>query len=1157
MTDAASPRARATADQRAAADPAVSAFVAASAGSGKTKLLTDRLLRLMLGGAAPERILCLTFTKAAAAEMALRLQDRLGRWVTRDDAALAEDLAELDIPPTEAARAAARRLFARVLDLPGGMRIGTIHAFCQSLLRRFPLEAALSPHFQVVEDRDAADALAAAREDMLAAAQSGPLHAALGTLAGLISIGQFELLVGKLQSDRERLAAALTTGATPENPVAGLIAVQRRVLGVRARDDAALLAAAVAWPGEPALRAAAADVQARGSAATAARAERLLGWLGCDGAARVEAWSKWTEEFLTKEGGPRADGAFVNKALATAAPDLLVAFADERARVVAVEDARRALAMAAVSAALATLAVPVAQGYAARMEASGRLDYDDLIGRTSGLLIDPGAAWVLYKLDGGIDHLLLDEVQDTAPAQWRIAHALTAEFFAGAGARETARTVFAVGDVKQSIYSFQGAEAAEFDRARALLRARVTGAGATWVERPLEVSFRSTAPVLDLVDRVFADPIAAAGVTEPGKLRHFADRAGQAGAVELWPLAPPPEETAPAPWTVPEQNHGQNSAPQRLAETLAGWLRARIGTLELPGRGRTLRAGDVMILVRRRNDFTRSLLRALKGAGVPVAGLDRMVLTAQPAVADLIALAEALLLPQDDLTFACYLTSPLGGLTDADLMALAPDRTGSLAEALRARAGEHATWERAWAGFATLLARVDYASPHALLAEALGPLGGRARLFARLGAEAGEPVDELLAAALDYGRTHPPSLQGFLHWLRRSGAEVKREQEAAGEAVRILTVHGAKGLQAPLVILPDTTALPPADDQLLWAEDPASGAAVPLWSPRKEFRCAAGERLRQESAAKRREEHNRLLYVALTRAEDRLLVCGWAPRRRQPETCWYEMVRRGFAALPATAAPFAAWEGEALSWESPQTAPPKESRAQALVAPVPPPAWIGTAPDWRPAPPPPEPARPQPLAPSRPEGVALGPVPAADSPLADWSATGGKTARFQRGRLLHALLQHLPAVAPAQRAAAARAWLARPGHGLTDPAAAELAAEVLAVLDHPDLAPLFGPDSRAEVPLSGVVGETVIGGLVDRLAVLPDRVLIADFKTNRRPPASPEETPVAYLRQMAAYRAVLAQVFPGREVRCTLIWTAAGRAMTLADALLDPHAPGA
>ena len=1141
-------RQRANREQLAASDPDVSAFVAASAGSGKTKLLTDRLLRLMLAEAKPERIQCLTFTKAAAAEMSLRLQRTLGRWVTMPSDGLAEELRKLLVDPTEEACQRARALFARVLDLPGGMRIGTIHAFSQSLLRRFPLEAAISPHFQLIDDRDRDDALTESREDMLTSAGTPAMHQALRTLAGLTTAETFGGHVKTLQSNRDRLARALELNDELER-------AQRRVLGVTAADEDQLIDEAVTWMGESALRDAARIVMASGSPAVKERAAGILDWLSQDAAHRAAHWSDWCDLFLTGSGEQRGDTALVNKALSAKSPGLLDRYQEEAARILTVEDARRALRLAAVSAALALLAGPVARGYDRRKDEAGLLDYDDLIDRTRTLLFDPGAAWVLYKLDGGLDHLLLDEVQDTAPQQWRIAHALTEEFFAGAGARDRVRTVFAVGDRKQSIYSFQGADTAEFDHAHDELKRRVEASGQVFRDVGLDVSFRSTAPVLQLVDSVFADPLAGAGVVAAGEtLAHYADREGQGGTVELWPLAPVPDPAPHRPWTVPEQNQSQTSARQMLADKLADWIRDQTnGSVALESKDRPLTAGDVLILVRRRDAFARALVRALKTRGVPVAGLDRMVLTDQPAVQDLMVLADALLLPSDDLTFGCLLTSPLGGLTDDELTELALDRPGSLWDALRDRAGERPSWRRAADFFATLLGRVDYVAPYALFAEALGPLNGRARLFSRLGPEAAEPVDELLNAALTYAGRHPPSLQGFLHWLRRSGAEVKREPEAAGNMVRIMTVHGAKGLQAPLVIVPDTSALPKDDGSIVWALDSITGRDVPLWAPRKEYRCQALDHLRAEGRQRQMEEHNRLLYVALTRAEDRLLVCGWQTRSIRDE-CWHSLVRRGFEALDAETEPFGAWEGDSLRLTVPRTAPAEAADARVMSdvgAELP--VWIGSAPDWSPAPVPAEPPRPVPLAPSRPEGVELGAVPAVESPLAERD-TGGN--RFRRGQLIHALLQHLPALPDDQRWEAAVHYLDKPGHGLVAGEAEQVADEVLAVMAHPDLRPLFGPGSRAEVPLTGVVANAVIGGLVDRVVVLPDQVVVADFKTNRRPPARTEDTPVMYLRQMASYRAVLRAIFPGRPVRCALIWTRAARVAMLPDEMLDPHEPG-
>ncbi len=1124
--------------QLAASDPRASAFVSAHAGTGKTKLLIDRLLRLMLAGADPARILCLTYTKAAAAEMAIRLQKRLGGWVAAPDAELGQALLELDVPAHASNLRQARALFARVLDLPGGMRIGTIHAFCQSLLKRFPLEAHISPHFQLVETAEARAALQQAREVALPQADSR----ALAALAGLVSADGFAGLVEALERSRHLLVTALAL------PPDALRAAMRRAAGATHREEAAILAAAVAWPDEGPLAQEITLASLHGSDGVKTKAARMLEWLSLPPDLRAEHWPRWVEEFHLADGKHRAVSAFANAKLAAQHDSIIPACAAEQARIEAVQDSLRALRMADASAALLTLAAPILRSYAGAKDRRALLDYDDLIGRTAGLLEDEGAAaWVLFKLDGGLDHLLLDEVQDTAPAQWHIADRLTADFFTGEGAREAtalARTIFAVGDRKQSIYSFQGADPAEFDRWRGIYGRRVTQAGLAWRSTVLDVSFRSTAPVLGLVDAVAAALGTDGGVSEAGvALHHVPHRAGQAGRVDLWPLAPRPEPAAHAPWSIPHSNQAQQSAPQTLVNHLSAWIAGEMAA-------GAIHPGEILILVRRRGDFDRALVRALKARGVPVAGLDRMVLTDQPAVQDLIALCETLLLPQDDLTLAELLTSPLGGLSDDSLMQLATGRQTSLFEALRTRAGERADWAAAAGFLATLLARVDYTPPYTLLSEALGPLGGRARLFARLGPEAAEPVDELLSAALLHAAAHPPSLQGFLHWLRLSAAEVKREAEAAGDAVRIMTVHGAKGLEAPLVILPDTTALPPDERGLCWAHDGGTGADLPLWQPHKDLRCRAVEVIRQAGAAARAREYNRLLYVALTRARDRLLVCGWEPHTAQPGS-WYEQVSAAMQGLGAAAAPFDPWAGQALRLDAPQTTKPARAEAAVAAAPASTPDWAGAAPGWRPRRVAPEPALPSPLAPSRPEGADFGPVPPARSPLASTKQRG----RFNRGLAMHALLQHLPDLPEDDRPAAALAYAERAAHQLDDPAA--FAAEALRVLQTPGLAALFGPGSRAEQPLSGVVAGRIVSGQVDRLVVTPSRVIAADYKTGREPPSSPADAPILYLRQMAAYHAVLRLLYPGRIVTCLLIWTDGPAVMELPPDLLAVHAAAA
>jgi ATP-dependent helicase/nuclease subunit A len=1156
VNTALSARERAQLAQRLASDPGLSAWVAASAGSGKTKVLTDRVLRLLLqDGQLANRLLCLTFTKAAAAEMQTRLARRLGEWACAEDAALTLELERLTgLPPAPALLNRARKLFAEVLELPGGMRISTIHAFCQSLLRAFPLEAGLPPQFSVIEEADSAGMLADARETVLA--NGAVLGGELTRVAGLVSADEFAKVIGALLQHRDRLGACLREAGALRGRLATVLG-----LAPDECEEQAVLDAACALEEAP-LCMAASLLGASRNDNDQQRGARIRDWLALKPVLRRPRWEGWCDIFLTKAGEPRTARSLLTKQVGARYDEVLAALQGESQRILAVQERLAAARLLTATEALLALGTPVLAQYESRKARSGLLAYDDLVAIAQRVLKDPGSAWVLFKLDGGLDHVLLDEAQDTNPAQWGITAALTEEFFAGEGVTERQRTIFAVGDVKQSIYSFQGADPAGFTRWRDTFGGRMRILGQELAQVQLDVSFRSTAPVLALVDAVFADGPARQGVVADGEpLEHRPDRAGHAGLVELWPLLRKATPPKPEPWVIPEAPERAAGAEAQLAEALAGRIARMIHHERLEARcldiarpeARRIRPGDILVLVRRRTRFVQLLVRALKERQVPVGGVDRLQLVEQIAVQDLLALCDVLLLPDDDLQLAALLKSPLCGVEEEDLLALAWQRPGSLwAALLRHRGGETALGRAAdW--LAKLADRADLITPHSLLAEVLGEHGGRARLLARLGPDAADPLDEVLNAALTYERQHPPSLQGFVHWLRRGNAEIKREAEGGADAVRIMTVHGAKGLQAPVVILPDVGS-GRGGEMLRWVSD--NGIEVPLWAPnnRKEFRSPAFAALLEAEAKARAEEENRLLYVALTRAEDRLLVCGWGEPK--PET-WHGLVRSGFARLGETV--------EQAVFDPQEFGAPAgcDFGAELLLrlacvqaeAPVPDRAvterLTARLPEWasRPAPP---------------EVAAINLQPSAlpgeqeETPAAAPHGQGDPLGRrFRRGRLLHALLQHLPERAEAEREAAARAFLARPGHGLSAEEQAEALAEVLALLATPELRAAFGPDSLAEAPIAGRVGGVLIAGQVDRLVIGPDRVLVLDYKTNRPPPAELDQVPALYLRQMAAYRAVLRQAFPGRAVDCALVWTYGARLMPLPHGLLDTHAPAA
>jgi len=1149
--------------QRQASDPAASVWVAASAGSGKTKVLTDRVLRQLLAGTPPARILCLTFTKAAAAEMSIRINRILGLWATIGDAELEDRLARLTGErPSAATARAARRLFARVIDCPGGMKLQTIHAFCQSLLRRFPLEAGLAPHFEVMDEATAAEVLAQARRAVLIAARDAPeapLGRALARLTTDLHEDGLGALMAEVAGERGRLRRIFDDHGGLDDTVAGVC----RTLGVEPGSDEGTVTAAAsadrALDGDGLRRACRA--LAGGSVPDQERGQAIAAWLASESDGRVAGFFDYQLQFLTREGTPRK--TLITKKAAATAAGVAEVLGREAERLVAVMARRQAAGVATTTAALLAFGEALLAAYARLKAARALLDYDDLILAARDLLARPGVApWVLFKLDGGLDHILIDEAQDTNPDQWMVVAQLAEEFFGGLGARSgpgaPIRTVFAVGDEKQSIFSFQRADPRDFARLRRHFRQRVEDAEQVWREIRLDISFRSTAAVLRAVDRVFMTPEACDGVAlaAPGEalpvIRHYSFRRGHGGRVELWPPVRPEPRPAPLPWQPPLGRETADQPPARLAAalavTIAGWLE---GGEVLESRGRPLQPGDIMVLVRRRTGFVTELVRALKDRGVPVAGVDRMVLTEQLSVMDLVALAQVLLLREDDLSLAIVLKGPFIGLDEDRLFRLAHDRPGSLWQALTvAAAADPGSPEAgAWSWLDGLAAGADFVPPYEFFSGVLhrpcpadAGSGFRA-VLGRLGAEARDPVDEFLSLCLAFQRSHPPSLQGLLAWLATSQAEIKREQERGGGpgggVVRIMTVHGAKGLQAPVVILPDTLGKPRQSARILW---PDEDRRVPLYAPRRSQEEAVCQAARAASDYRRDQEYRRLLYVALTRAEDRLYVCGWQGRTEPPDGSWYRLVA---AALEgddqARRIPVPALGADAEGWclVEPQTVAAADDQAGTGPAPAPDPLpdWA-----WQPAPAEPEPSRP--LAPSRPDEAE----PAVRSPLGRDDGS-----RFHRGLPLHRLFQTLPALEPGVRAVAAARFLARPAHGLTPESQAAIAAEALAVLEHPDFAPLFGPGSRAEVPLVGVIGDRVLSGQIDRLLVTDREVWIVDYKTNRPPPRTAAGVAPLYLRQMASYRAAISTIYPDRRVRCLLLWTDEPRLMELPEDLPVPE----
>lgn len=1155
----ASPLAIASHGQAQAALPQASVWVGANAGSGKTKVLIDRVARLLLKGAEPTSILCVTYTKAAASEMQDRLFRRLGEWCVMPADRLRRELAALqhceEATLDDEVVGGARELFAQALETPGGLRIETIHAFCGRVLRRFPLEAGVAPGFSELDDVDAGELWNRAFRALgrrIARGDDALLQAArLVAEAG----GKGLETLRALDARRADIAAFIDRLGGLEPALEAL----RETLGAPDVSPEKLLERAMGPDLPRADLARAASAYRTGGKRDQDQAELID--LALSDAPLEDRFNALRRIFCKADGDLKSRSYVFSKNTLAANPfladlfDVDVPQGSELLRLQAVAEAISAARIFERSAALLRLAHVLFADFAARKRARAGLDFDDLIERVKHLFsLSHAAEWVLWKLDGGVDHVLLDEAQDTSPAQWDILSSLTADLFSGATAvRDQIRTLFVVGDRKQSIYSFQGADPENFLAVGQTFELGAADAKLDWLQPALAMSFRSTPDVLRFVDETFdtslfdgEDPFSIRPPPEADVPRHVSYREGQTGCVELLPLEPKSPQPDPIPWDAPRIAARESSPKVQLGRRIARFVRSEIeagAAVWEKGERRACRPGDFLILVGKRvGGLFDSILQALKQEGLPVAGADRILLLESLAVQDLLNLVRFALCPDDDLILAEIIKGPFGAfaekngvafLDDDDLFSLAYDRKTSLWRRLQDSADPRHAPLRAF--LADALARRGQPAfeflAHAMERGLHLPKPGWDLVLQRFGGPAREPVTALLDRAAAFDSDRAASLETFLAAIEAQGGELKRELSGPEDEVRVMTVHGAKGLEAPIVILPDTVSGPRADRDGVFfidAEIDATMQGAPLWVASKKDDVALTAQLRAMAEARALREHRRLLYVALTRARDRLIIAGAHAGKAEGEgrhkKSWYAACHLAMERLAGI--------GDAVEIENDDELPPilrlgqRHVAARADIAAFAPPA----APDWLRTPAAPD-ARRRVLAPSAFSHAAVGGEPAPFAPFGP-----DRSARLRRGRLIHRLFEVLPDLPTENRRQTATDFLARQPD-LTPAERAEMLDAAFSVLEHPDFAAVFAPGGLAEAPVIGPAGADILNGRIDRLVITDDAVLLVDFKTDRPAPPDAAGVSPAYIAQMDAYSRILAEAWPKHKVRRLLVWT--------------------
>jgi ATP-dependent helicase/nuclease subunit A len=1090
----------ATRRQLAAADPKTSTWLAANAGSGKTRVLTDRVARLLLDGVQPQHILCLTYTKAAASEMQNRLFRRLGDWAMLPDADLRSALTELGVrhnPDGEQLRDA-RTLFARAIETPGGLKIQTIHSFCASLLRRFPLEADVSPQFTEIEER-ASDLLRAEIVDVMA---DGPHVGLVSALAGQYSGEDFLRLTQEIVGHRDAFAKPMTWGDClalfGQAPNLDEAAIEAYAFqgGERQLIDQ-LIPVLLAKGGNDAK----AGEKLKQVGVLSIKALPALEGVFLTGAAAKDPFSAKLGSFPTK-----ATQANI-EALMPQIEALMLRIEDTRDKRLALQSARR-------TSVLHNFASVFVSHYEQAKLVRGWLDFDDLILKARHLLNDEKvAAWVLFRIDGGIDHILVDEAQDTSPDQWDVIRKLAEEFSTGKGAREDVeRTLFVVGDKKQSIYSFQGADPREFDRMQAEFKDKFAAIGAPFQETTLDFSFRSSAAILRMVDQTF-DNRTQAGFVQDSK--HIAFKSDLPGRVDLWPVVEKLDDDDDREWYDPIDRRSSKHHTVVLADQIA----CAIGTLindkhTIPDDGpngtiikRHIKAGDFLILVQRRSALFREIIRACKENALPIAGADRLKVGAELAVRDLGALLSFLATPEDSLSLATVLKSPLFGWTEQQLFDVAHHRTQDhLWQNLRDRSLE---FPETVPVLRDLRDNADFLRPYDLIERILTRHDGRRKLLGRLGSEAEDGINALLSQALAYERTAVPSLTGFIVWMKADDLNIKRQIDSASDQIRVMTVHGSKGLEAPIVILPDT-----GQRNIQVKSEVIKMGGIPVWKAREGEAPQTMRDALDDMKDAQRNEQLRLLYVALSRAEKWLIIAA-AGDLGKSEPSWYHTVQGAMEHANAVAASMPAvgpiLRVEHGDWDAPTL---EQKQPVALNSPMLEPFY--TQKTTNPIDPP------KTLSPSDLGGAKA---------LAGELGMDEDTA-LSYGSLVHWHLEH-----PAKTA--------QQDFGLSDTLRDEAKIEAQAVLNAPNLVHIFASDTLAEVPITAPLGTQRIHGTIDRLLVTDTKVIAIDFKTNRVIPSSTADCPIGLLRQMGAYASALRAIYPTHDIETGILWTSTQSLMVL------------
>ncbi len=863
-----------------ASNPLHNVWISASAGSGKTKLLTDRVLRLLISGVEPAKILCLTYTKAAAAEMMYRITGELSKWIVFDHSTLKNELAFLTgTIPDDKVIALARTILIRMLDSKNSIKVQTIHSYCQAVVNKFPIEAGISLQAEILDEQQKQLLLTQTTHHILSDHDSNEYDVVnLRPILNNIHELSFLTLVENALQYKKKLGSIIQANSDISEHIFNRLKIDRHLSHEKLFKEFVINFDKVFELYKN-------DINAVLLEQDIDFLYLLIAFASANIDAKQKLYSKLYDAFYTTTHTARKSligSKFIKHY------NLVNFLVELRLVMGQYVETSNSYKIAQYTASFVYLVRLVEKYYTSLKQNNAQLDYDDLINITLELFgSNQLLPWIMFKLDAQVEHVLIDESQDISLEQWQIITTLTDNFFYDLGKNDLPRTIFIVGDQKQSIFSFQGADPKLFNQVKNQYQHFINECASKLHLIELIKSYRSGEAILRVVDATFNylnqnDSGAFIDV----KSKHIPHKTHINSKVELWmPVlgkqAKPKKDFS---WDIRTERKEIYDSAKILAKVIANEVQNYLAN------NQTLKPGDIMILIRKRDRFAEHLVRALKDNDIAVNGLDRIKLNDNIVIKDLLALANFILLPHDDYNLAVLLKSPIITLEEEQLFTLSQRINDSLWDRLRFLSADDQKLLLVYDFLNYFLKEeaLQHCVPiYSLYTCLLDIKGVRKNFISRFGLQINEIIDEFLNVCLQFESQNGSSLQRFVSWFVSSNIEIKREINNRINDIRIMTVHAAKGLQAKMVILADSLSLPRVSKHVIWSEE----LDLPLYNGGTKNNNAIYRKTLQQVEMQGMQEYYRLLYVAMTRAEERLVVCGWSSDSSVHKKSWYNTVR--------------------------------------------------------------------------------------------------------------------------------------------------------------------------------------------------------------------------------------------------------------------------